>query len=106
MNFFLLILIVVIAVFLLYRLLHKQQLPQIKTEPIPAGYLKLLQDEVPFYQQLNAQQQSFFHERLQQFLAAVKITGVKTEVEDVDKVLIAASAISLLFKIMTKGIGV
>jgi len=97
MNFFLLILIVVIAVFLLYRVLHKQQPPQIKAEPIPTGYLKILQEEVPFYQQLNAQQQSSFQERLQQFLAGVKITGVKTEVEDVDRVLIAASAIIPIF---------
>ena len=97
MNFFLLISIVLVAVFLLYRLLHKQQQPQIKTAPIPAGYLKILQEEVPFYQQLNAQQQASFQERLQQFLAGVKITGVKTEVEDIDRVLIAASAIIPIF---------
>ncbi len=97
MNFFFLILIVVIAVVLLYRLLHKQQQPQIKTEPISPDYLKILQEEVPFYQQLNAQQQTSFQERLQQFLAAVKITGVKTKVEDIDRVLIAASAIIPIF---------
>lgn len=97
MNFFLLILIVLIAVFLLYRLLHKQQQPPIKVEPMHPVYLTILQDEVPFYQQLNADQQTSFHERMQEFLASVKITGVKTEVEDVDRVLIAASAIIPIF---------
>lgn len=97
MNFFLLILIVFIAAFLLYRLLHKQEQSQMKAEPIPPGYLKILQDEVPFYQQLNAQQQTSFQKRLQQFLAGVKITGVKTAVEDLDRVLIAASAIIPIF---------
>ena len=97
MNFLLLILIVVVAIFLLYRLMHKQQLPQINAGPIPPVYLKILQEEVPFYQELNAQQQISFQERLQQFLSGVKITGVKTTVADLDKVLIAASAIIPIF---------
>lgn len=97
MNFLLLILIVLIAVVLLYRLFHKQPLPQIKAGPISPAYLKILQDEIPFYQQLNAQQQISFQERMQQFLAGVKITGVKTTVADLDKVLIAASAIIPIF---------
>ena len=97
MNFLLLILIVLIAVVLMYRLLHKQQLPQIKAGSISPAYLKILQEEIPFYQQLNAQQQISFQERMQQFLTDVKITGVNTTVDDLDKVLIAAGAIIPIF---------
>ena len=97
MNFLLLILIVLIAVVLLYRLLRKQHGTLINTVPMPPSYLKILQDEIPFYQQLNAQQQISFQERIQQFLSGVKITGVNTTVDDLDKVLIAAGAIIPIF---------
>lgn len=87
---------VVILVFVFYAISNIRKKP-IKAEPISNLYKQLLADHVPFYQQLNDTQKKEFEERLQQFLTQVKITGIKTEVEDIDRVFIAASAVIPIF---------
>ena len=67
------------------------------TEPVPPLLTNILQEHVPFYQQLNKIRKAEFEERAAHFLTQVKITGVKTVVEDIDRVLIAASAIIPIF---------
>ena len=67
------------------------------TDAVPPQLKKILEDEVPFYQQLNENKQKEFVERAAKFLATTKISGVKTIVEDIDRVLIAASAIIPIF---------
>ncbi len=57
----------------------------------------LLNKDVLFYQNLNVADKKDFLERVQRFLSKVKITGIKTEVEDLDRVLIAAGAIIPIF---------
>ena len=56
----------------------------------PALLKKILEDQVPFYQQLIENKKAEFEERTTMFLRQVKITGIKTKVEDLDRVLIAA----------------
>jgi Mlc titration factor MtfA (ptsG expression regulator) len=97
MDVVLMIIILVIAGLLLYGLLRKQKPAPAIIVPVPEAYKIILRQEVPFYEQLNPVQQNSFEQRLQQFLAAVKITGVKTVVEDVDRILVAASAIIPIF---------
>lgn len=87
---------VVILVFVFYAISNIRKKP-IKAEPISNLYKQLLADHVPFYQQLNDTRKKEFEERLQQFLTQVKITGIKTEVEDIDRVFIAASAVIPIF---------
>ncbi len=58
---------------------------------------KLLEEHVVFYIDLNESEQLEFENRLQHFLATTRITGVNTDVERLDKVLIAASAIIPIF---------
>ena len=97
MNLILMMIILLVAAVLLYAVLRKQKTEPAPVTPVPEVYKKILQQEVPFYQQLNAAQQKSFENRLQQFLSGVKITGVKTVVEDIDRVLVAASAIIPIF---------
>jgi MtfA peptidase len=97
MNVVLMIMILLVAVLLLYAVFRKQKPAPVLALPIPAAYKEILQQQVPFYQQLKPDQQVSFENRLQQFLAGVKITGVKTVVEDLDRVLVAASAIIPIF---------
>ena len=66
-------------------------------EPMPDTYKQLLSEQVPFYQQLDETRKKEFENRVQQFLSQTKISGVNTVVEDLDKVLIAASAIIPIF---------
>ena len=63
----------------------------------PALLKKILEDQVPFYQQLIENKKAEFEERTTMFLRQVKITGIKTKVEDLDRVLIAASATIPIF---------
>lgn len=78
-----------------YTLLKKK--PVALAEPLSTAYRLLLTEQVDFYRQLSATEKQEFEDRMQQFLAVVKITGVRTTVEDLDKVLIAASAIIPIF---------
>ena len=80
--------------FAIFKLLKRKR---IKTLPIPETYRGILAWEVPFYQQLSPEKKTAFELRVQQFLAGIKITGVNTVVEDIDRVLIAASAVIPIF---------
>jgi len=82
---------------ILYTVWFLQKKKTTVTEPVPALLKKLLEARVPFYQQLNDLQKKNFEERAARFLTRVKITGIKTVVEDIDRVLIAASAIIPIF---------
>lgn len=66
-------------------------------DPVPPLLRQTLQQRVPFYQQLNEVDKTAFEERAAGFLSQVRITGVKTKVEDIDRVLIAASAVIPIF---------
>src|SRR5688572_12271226 len=57
----------------------------------------LLKDNVDFYTQLGDEKKAEFERRVQQFLSTVTITGVNTEVQKLDKLLLASSAIIPIF---------
>ena len=67
------------------------------TAPLPSNYGLLLNEHVNFYKQLDASKKAEFENRMQVFLSRIKITGVRTTVEDIDRVLIAAGAIIPIF---------
>lgn len=57
----------------------------------------ILGREVAFYKKLDDSQRVAFAARVMKFLQRVHITGVKTTVEDIDQVLVAAGAIIPIF---------
>ncbi len=74
----------------------KSKKPQAPAEapPEPETLEKLLQKHVAFYRKLDEDQQSVFVERVEDFLARTRITGIgEVEVTDLDRALVAASAI-------------
>ncbi|MBK8953119.1 MAG: zinc-dependent peptidase [Chitinophagaceae bacterium] len=95
----LLIIVIVLAIFVLLGVyifsLQKKKLPELP--PFPETYRSLLLAQCDFYYDLPAEAKQSFEKRMQLFLTQVKITGVKTAVNDIDKVLIAASAIIPIF---------
>ena len=97
MDIFLAVILVLALTGLIFSLLARQRKKIIITDPFPETYRDILKTQVPFYQQLNEDNKKEFEKRLQQFLKQVRITGVKTTVEDLDKVLIPASAIIPIF---------
>lgn len=72
-----------------------------KRQPIPvpeSGIIKdILRQHVLFYRLLKDDQRLKFEKRVQSFLQKIRITGVKTTVEDMDKIFIAAAAIIPIF---------
>jgi Mlc titration factor MtfA (ptsG expression regulator) len=84
-------------ILLLYAVFSKTK-KKIKTgDPFPENYRLILQEYVDFYNELEDDRKLQFENRLRHFLATTKITGVNTDVEDVDKVLVGASAIIPIF---------
>jgi Mlc titration factor MtfA (ptsG expression regulator) len=94
MQIFILI-IFVLSIFYMVKFLGKKKITI--TDPVPLQLKSILEERVPFYQQLDSIKQTEFEERAAHFLTQVKITGVRTKVEDLDRILIAASAIIPIF---------
>jgi Mlc titration factor MtfA (ptsG expression regulator) len=88
----------IVAGFILFSLIYfqrKKKPPLIKN--FPDSFRKILTEQVPFYQQLNTERKKEFEDRMINFLSHVKITGVNTIVEEMDKVFVAASAVIPIF---------
>lgn len=63
----------------------------------PAEWRTLLEKHVHFYQNLNAQEKRRYEKKIRNFLRRVRITGIRTEVSDLDRLLTASSAVIPLF---------
>ena len=86
------------GVFLLFFFLRKRRKPVVEPDaPLPPTMVELLAQNVPYYASLPAEKQPVFAERVNQFLANVTIEGVDTEVTEIDKVLVASSAVIPVF---------
>jgi len=66
-------------------------------QPFPPHWHELLLEHVNFYRKLTPQMQAEFQRGIMKFLSEVYIDGVKTELTDLDKVLIASSAVIPVF---------
>ncbi|MEQ1675834.1 MAG: M90 family metallopeptidase [Chitinophagaceae bacterium] len=91
------VLVVIASLVLLLSFVMRQKKKPVILQPLPANHKAILEEQSEFYQQLDGAKKTEFDTRVQQFLSAVKITGVKTAVEDLDKVLVAASAVIPIF---------
>ena len=85
------------SVLLLYAIFYRKKSNRRQTQLLSETERSLLKEHVPFYNELNEVKKEEFENRMQHFLATTKITGINTEVENLDKILIAASAIIPIF---------
>ncbi|QCR21712.1 zinc-dependent peptidase [Pontibacter sp. SGAir0037] len=81
--------------FLFYRWATRKQRHRQKVlaQEFPVTWRKILQDRVGFYHTLKEEDQQRFEKMIQLFLSEKRITGIKTEIDDVTRVLVGASAI-------------
>lgn len=91
------ILIVLIFILLLITIVLKMTRRGQFIDPLPDHFLELLDEHVGFYHQLDAAGKKIFEQKLRQFYTDVRITGIKTDVEDLDQVLIGAGAVIPVF---------
>ncbi len=68
-----------------------------KPKPILLKTSQLLEENIPFYVALSPENKLLFENRVTNFLENITITGVDVAVEDIDRILIAAGAITLIF---------
>lgn len=97
MIIFLQVFVVLAIIVLIILFVYKPK--RVEIIALPENYKQLLNDYVKFYWQLDEENKSKFEDRLQRFLSGVRITGANAEVEDLDRVLIAAGAIIPVFYI-------
>ena len=83
-------LLVMIAFFIFYK-----KPKRIISIPENAG--KILNEHVSYYNKLNEKNKSRFEEKIKEFLGYVRVDGVDTTVEDLDRLLVAASAVIPIF---------
>jgi Mlc titration factor MtfA (ptsG expression regulator) len=97
MDMFLIALVVIAVLVLLFYAVFTKKKRSSPVQPLPGNYRQLLIQYVDFYSNLDPDQRAVFENRMQLFLSRIRITGVGTEAEGLDKVLIAASAIIPIF---------
>lgn len=87
--------ITTVAVALIFYLIWKPKKRKVK--PFPPQWEEILKENVSYYRHLSPAKQEQFRNRMMHFLGGIKITGVKLQVEELDEVLIAASAVIPVF---------
>jgi len=64
---------------------------------LSANYRELLQEHVAFYNKLDNTGRTRFENKIKDFLSYVRITAVNTEMTELDKLLVASSAVIPVF---------
>jgi len=75
----------------LHRLARKQD------EPFPEEWEGILLEHVSFYVALSEDEKQRFRQELQAFIRDKRITGIKTDIDETTRVLVASSAIIPIF---------
>ena len=89
------VLFVGVLCFILYRWATRKERSRrkIRKQDFPPAWRKVLEDRVGFYLTLDEAGKRRFEQGIQVFLSERRIIGLKTKVDDLSRVLIAASAI-------------
>ena len=90
--------IILFLIIILIRYIKKKNAWKIPTEKFPANWRIILSEKVIFYNNLKEEEKKRFEYKIQEFLLNCRITGIKTSVDDVDRLLIASSAIIPIFE--------
>ncbi|MDQ6890889.1 MAG: zinc-dependent peptidase [Bacteroidota bacterium] len=88
------IILISLALIILFFILYKKPKKKIK---LSVNYKELLKDHVSFYRLLNKEDKTRFEEKIKEFLSYVLIEGVNTSIDDLDKLLVASSAVIPVF---------
>lgn len=86
----------IIAAIIFWAIYRKRPVYKVPV-PFPKEWQSLLQTHIHFYQNLNSKEKRQFESDVRYFLESVRITGVRVKVQDVDRLLVAASAVIPLF---------
>ena len=76
---------------------HCLQRMAVMKQPFPEHWEHILRAHVTFFSALDAAEKERFRQIVKVFLSEVRITGIRTEVDDTVRVLVAASAVIPIF---------
>jgi Mlc titration factor MtfA (ptsG expression regulator) len=68
-----------------------------KHAAFPTSWRGILDEKISFYEELSAAEQGRFEQEILYFINHTTITGVEIEIDDTDRLLVAASAVIPLF---------
>jgi Mlc titration factor MtfA (ptsG expression regulator) len=88
------IVLIVLALMILFFIFYKRPKKKII---LPENYKELLFQHISYYKRLNDKNKTRFEEKIKEFLRRVRIDGIDTAVNDLDKLLVAASAVIPVF---------
>ena len=88
------IVLTLLIVFVLFMIFYKRPKKKIV---LPADYKQLLSFHVTFYRRLTEENKIIFEEKLKDFLREIQIEGVNTVVSELDRLLVASSAVIPVF---------
>jgi len=88
------VVLIIIALILVGVALYKRP---VKKAVLPSDYKKILLEHVAFYRTLNDEEKIRFEEKIKEFLGYIRITGVDTTVNDLDRLLVASSGVIPIF---------
>jgi Mlc titration factor MtfA (ptsG expression regulator) len=88
------LILIIIAVVVVGVALYKRP---VKKAALPADYKKILLAHVAFYRSLDDEGKIRFEEKIKEFLGYIRITGVNTNVDDLDTLLVASSGVIPIF---------
>ena len=91
------ILLLVVVAFIGYY--FSTQKRKLKRAPANTVYKAILERYIPFYQALNNTDKLLFEQKVADFLEGITIEGVGTAIEDIDRVMIASSAVIPIFRL-------
>lgn len=89
--------IILLSTFLLLKKIQLNKKWKLPKGQFPDIWKKILLQKVSFYNSLSQEEQRHFEYKVHEFLSNCDIIGINVEVDDTDKVLVAASAIIPIF---------
>lgn len=88
------IIFIILGLLIIFFIFYKK--PN-KKATLPRNYKDLLTQHVSYYNRLTDNNKIRFEEKLKEFLGYVIIDGIDTTVDDIDKLLVASSAVIPIF---------
>ena len=87
----------IFIVFVIFVIYAFSKMKPKKVEKVPKHWHSILVNKVLFYKNLSKENQLIFRKRMMLFLSEINIEGVNTEIEELDRILIASSGIIPVF---------
>lgn len=93
-----LLIALITAIILVRWKIKKRNRWKIPSGPFPPQWRGILANHVPFYNALSHKEKRHFEYKVQEFLLNCRITGISTEIDTTDKLLVASSAVIPIFE--------